>query len=131
MSDYQQEWAILHADIEKYERYSLLIKLTAALSSVLCEAFSMSLWFTIPVILVMWLQEGIWKTFQGRLGARIVYIEREIENKAKVEDPFQLYTQWEAQRPGIIGLIREYILSSLKPTVAFPYIILVALVIFF
>jgi hypothetical protein len=128
LSNYQQEWGILHADIEKYERYSLLIKLTAVLSSVLCEAFSVALWFTISVILLLWLQEGIWKTFQGRLGIRIEYVEHGMKNKAKEDESFQLYTQWQTQRPGIKGLVREYVVSSLKPTVAFLYIALVILV---
>lgn len=131
MSNFQQEWGILHADIEKYERYSLLIKLTAVLSCVLCEVFAIALWFTIPIVLLLWLQEGIWKTFQGRLGRRIEYVERGMKDKIKEDDSFQLYTQWQTQRTGIKGLVSEYIVSSLKPTVAFLYIALIILVALF
>jgi hypothetical protein len=34
----------------------------------------------------------------------------------------QLHTDWAASRPGSIGLIASYILSACRPTVAFPYL---------
>jgi hypothetical protein len=34
-----------------------------------------------------------------------------------------------AKRPSNIGLVKEYLFQSIRPTVAFPYIVLIALLI--
>ena len=39
----------------------------------------------------------------------------------------QLHSQWLAQRPGTFGLLQEYARSALRPTVAFPYPLLLVL----
>ena len=39
--------------------------------------------------------------------------------------PFQLHTQWLAARPGAAGLLRDYISNALRPTVAYPYVVLI------
>ena len=126
MNDFQKEWTVIHNDIEKYERFSLLIKLFAIFISVFSLAFSINTLFCTLLIMLLWLQEGIWKTFQSRLQIRILLLEHEI--RAKTENPaFQLYSQWQNERLGIITLLKEYLSNSLKPTVAYPYIILIIL----
>ena len=125
---FKDEWTELHAYIEKYERFSLLVKLTAVLVSVLSIGFSISVWIAILFILVLWLQDGIWKTFQKRLETRIFYVEKQIKEQPEdIEGAFQYYSQWENKRQGVVGLVKEYVLNSLKPTVAFPYIALVVI----
>ena len=128
MNNFQNEWAIIHSDIERYERFSLVIKLISVVISVIFITHSINEWFSIAVILVLWLQEGIWKTFQKRLESRIIFIEQELQTNSDEDGKaFQLYTQWNKQRQNISGLIKEYLSSATKPTIAYPYIILIVL----
>ncbi len=128
MNDFQNEWAIIHNDIEKYERFSLIIKLFSILICTLSIALSINSFVTIFLILVLWLQEGIWKTFQQRLATRIFLIENNIKNKTD-KNAFQLYSEWQNNRLGAVKLITEYISNSVKPTVAYPYILLVIMLV--
>jgi len=131
-NDSQNEWIVLHGDIEKYERFSLVIKLVSVMLSVFSIAFIANGWVTVAFILVLWLQDGIWKTFQKRLETRIVFIEQKLKNESdKSFTGFQLYSQWENKRQGVVGLIKEYLLNSVKPTVAYPYAFLIFLVLVF
>ena len=41
----------------------------------------------------------------------------------------QFYSNWEATRHSAVGLIKEYLLNALRPTVAYPYILLLGLLI--
>jgi len=128
-NDFQNEWGVLHGDIEKYEKFSLVIKLFSVFISVFSVAFVANGWIVMTVIFVLWLQDGIWKTFQKRLETRIVFIERKLKNEPdKDYMAFQLYSQWEGKRQGVVGLLKEYLLNSIKPTVAYPYAFLVLLV---
>lgn len=120
-----QEWTTLQNQHEAYERSALLIKLLAV---VLVAA---GFWFPSPplvaalLILVLWAQEAILKTWQARLAERLVVIEAALGGQTSVETlPFQLHTQWQAQRPSSVGLLLEYAKSALRPTVAFPYAVL-------
>lgn len=132
MNDLKKEWAILHGDIEKYERFSLVIKLCSVLVSVLCIAYLFYIWLSVAFILVLWLQDGIWKTFQKRMEARILFIENKLKDNADDNsEAFQFYSQWENTRQGIVGLVKEYLSNSVKPTVAYPYVILISLVLSF
>ena len=132
MNEFQSEWAIIHGDIEKYERFSLVIKLFSVLVSVLSIAYISDWWLAIGLILVLWLQDGIWKTFQKRMETRIVFIEQQLQDTADEGSmAFQLYSQWEANRRGVAGLIKEYLLNAAKPTVAYPYVVLILLMLVF
>lgn len=129
MNNFQNEWAIIHSNIEKYERFSLIIKLSAIFISFLSVFYAISEWFAMALILTLWLQDGIWKTFQKRLETRIIYIEQQLLNKANDDSAaFQLYSQWGSERSGVAGLIKEYFLSATKPTVAYPYALLLSLI---
>lgn len=127
-----QEWITLQNNYEQYEKGGLLIKL----SGVVLWAFGLALlvnpeFLTGIVVLLLWLQEGIYRTYQGRLGARILQIETLLKQDAPAT-PFQLHSEWLATRPGVVGLLMEYAKSALRPTVAFPYgvLLLVNLVMF-
>ncbi len=114
------EWLALHQDHERYERWALLIKLLALLVWLLGWRW----WVTWPVTLVvalLWGQEAIWRTWQARLAGRLLAIE---QDGAK---PFRLYREWRDQRPGTVGLALAYAKSALRPTVAYPYIVLLLL----
>lgn len=118
-----QEWAILHKDHERYDRYGLLIKLVATLACLLSLGLKINLWLALVFILVLWLQEGIWRTVQARTCKRLLSVEMMIKESDN-QSAMQLYSNWEASRPGMAGLIKEYLLNAIRPTVAYPYIIL-------
>jgi hypothetical protein len=77
----------------------------------------------ILILVILWLQEGIWKTYQARTCNRIELIEQALVEGDFVS--FQFYRQWTENRPSLTGLIMEYIKNSLKPTVIYPYIPLI------
>lgn len=128
----QREWEILHADHERYEHYSLAIKLTAVVLSFGGFSIGVDALPVIVFILVLWLQDGIWKTFQARIGARLLSIEAQTRAAYREAGAqHQLYSAWQANKSGILGLIKEYVFSALRPTVAYPYAALVLVVFFF
>jgi hypothetical protein len=131
MSSFKNEWAILHNDIERYERFSLIIKLFSVFVSIIAIAHSVTWWIAITLILVLWLQDAIWKTFQKRTETRVLFIEEKIKHSADEAEAFQFYSEWENNRQGMVGLVKEYISSALKPTIAFPYVVLVPLTLAF
>ena len=121
-----QEWQTLHQDHERYDRYGLLIKLTAVVVSLLALALGMTLLLTLIFVLILWLQEGIWRTIQARTSDRLLEIERLLALPGE-HVGLQFYSAWQATRPGTVGLLKEYLRNSLRPTVAYPYVILLAL----
>ncbi len=123
-----QEWTSLHQEHERYDRCALFIKLTAVLALLLSLGLSMSLWLGLIFIFVLWLQEGIWRTVQARTSARLLVVEQLIKQQTE-QSGMQFYSNWETSRPGTIDLIKEYISNALRPTVAYPYVILLGIVI--
>lgn len=127
-SELGREWCVLQNNHEQYERSALLIKLVAlvlCLIGLLLEADALLL---VPLLLMLWLMEGIYKTFQARLGARLLRVERLLAQGPRVTEPaFQLHTEWLAARPDAWRILSEYAASAASPTVAFPYALLVLL----
>ena len=122
----QQEWNTLQNNIERYEHSALWLKLAAV--AITLSSGSLSLWLAPALLLIVWLMEGIFRTSQARLGERIVLIEPLIAAaEADTGKACQLHSQWQAQRPGTFGLLLEYARSALRPTVAFPYPLLLVL----
>ncbi|MDP2788270.1 MAG: hypothetical protein Q8O79_09390 [Pseudomonadota bacterium] len=122
-----QEWIALQNNHEQYEKGALLIKLLAV---VLCAVgFALALHEVLigALLLVLWLQEGIYRTSQARLGVRILRIEQGL--KTGENAAFQLHSEWLASRPGLFGLLAEYAASALRPTVAFPYAVLLLMIV--
>lgn len=121
----QAEWLALQANHEQYERAALGVKLLAV---ALCALAFGARWLWV-LMLVLWLQEAIFKTFQARLGARLLRVEALLlkSGDAAPGQAMQLHSEWLASRPRGAALLREYALSALRPTVAFPYPVLVLL----
>ncbi len=119
---FAQEWGILQALHERYEFGALAIKLLAVLLFFAAAMFGLQgEWLAVMVVL-LWLQEGIFKTSQTRLGARLLTLEQLIaQDQSAAGLAFQLHSSWLASRPGTLGLLAEYARSALRPTVAFPY----------
>jgi hypothetical protein len=130
--DLAQEWNTLQNNIEQYEKGGLLIKLTAVVLCVVGLALGHHINHVIATSLligVLWIQEGIFRTSQSRLVERILHIEQLIKQdtpNGNVE--YQLYSQWLARRANTMGLIKEYAPSMSRPTVAFPYAILILII---
>jgi len=123
-----EEWVVLHADIEKYERFSLLIKLTNLLVLIISFATQLPMMFVLLISGLIWLQDGIWKTFQFRMNERILVLENDINNTfiGSTEKPqFQFYSEWEKNPKSFSALISEYLRNSLRPTVAYPHVIII------
>jgi|TARA_R110002111_G_scaffold142165_4_gene208182 hypothetical protein len=131
----QSEWTTLQTQFDSYEKCSLGIKLFSILvCCILVFSLNAGIW-SLWVVAILWLQDGIWKTFQNRIGQRLEVVEQAIQdNSNSTQDQIsqvgmQFNLTWSQSRPSPIGLVCEYIKQSLKPTVAYPYVILIALVI--
>ena len=125
------EWTTLQNNYERYESGALIVKLVAVVLFFAGFALEMGAWLVCAVVLVLWLQEGIFKTCQARLGERLLELEQ-LRSTDTADGPadkaFQLHTVWLARRKGTAGLLAEYALSACRPTVAFPYLVLIVLV---
>ncbi len=131
-----QEWVTLQDNHERYEHGALIVKLAAIVLFAVGAAWphgtvlAPHVFFGILcfVVCVLWLQEAILRTSQARLGERLLRIEAlvrsESDNNLAGTGALQLHSEWQAMRPGSFGLLREYARNALRPTVAFPYIVL-------
>jgi hypothetical protein len=121
MNALHQEWLALQAQHERYEALALGVKLAGFAAVVLVPVPRV----TLPLLALLWLQEGVLKTFQGRLGDRLLAIEPALKTGAGAA-AMQLHSDWAARRPRGLGLVAQYLKSALRPTVALPYPVLMA-----
>lgn len=133
-SAFAAEWLCLQNNHEQYERLCLWVKLAAVVLS-LAMLWGAS-WLGVFAVLVLWLQEAILRTSQARLGARILRIETILRapptlHESSAASAFQLHSEWLAARPGAARLLREYLGHALRPTVGYPYVVLLVLPAFF
>lgn len=142
-----QEWVTLQNNHAHHERVALALKLATVVLAVVLLALNLPAVLVGGVVLLLWLQEGIFRTTQSRLGLRLIRVERLIHQcqhqnllpdggsaaeqdlaatfAGKSSAPFQLHSQWQAQRTNSLGLLREYALNACRPTVAYPYAVIV------
>lgn len=126
------EWATLQNNYEQYEKNCLLIKLGSTALFVFCLVAELHTVPAAATVLILWIQEGIFRTYQSRLGERILRVEKLLrETSPQVVYAHQLHTEWQASRPGFGGLLVEYAKSMLRPTVAFPYLVLILMLLSF
>jgi hypothetical protein len=123
MKPLHQEWLALQAQHERYEALALVVKLVAFAATVLVPDNTLAL----LLLALLWLQEAVLKTFQGRLEDRLLAVEAAL--KAGGDAPaMQLHSDWLASRPRGLGLLGQYLKSALRPTVALPSPLLMLLV---
>lgn len=130
-ADFSSEWQTLHNSHEKYEHFALLIKIFAVALTLIAIMHSLSVFLILLLLAILWLQEGIWKTFQARTCMRIENIEQAMSKKQTDDSEisaFQLYSQWTKNRPTTTALLANYINNALKPTVIYPYLPLMLVV---
>ena len=87
-------------------------------------------WLTLSLLLVLWLQDAIWKTYQSRIEVRLLKIETKSAENQKDEidqGAFQFNRDFEQSRPSTKGLIVEYGKQALRPTIAYPHVVLVVI----
>ena len=118
-----REWTTLQHHHEYYEFGALAIKLTALVLFFAAMVLAVAPEFVGLLMAVLWLQEGIFKTFQARLGERLLAIEQALAGVTPTP-AFALHSGFQAKRKGPVGLVREYLSSAARPTVAFPYVVL-------
>ncbi len=126
----QQEWTVLQNQFDSYEKCSLAIKLSnVLLTCLLLFAFEVGAAALIFSAL-LWLQDGIWKTFQSRIGQQLAQVELAMQTASPNEQQaaMQFNLAWSQTRPNALGLVVEYIKQSLKPTVAYPHVLLVVFI---
>jgi hypothetical protein len=114
------EWQTLQNNYEQHEKNALLIKLTCLSIFLLSQAMGSPLLWATFIVLLCWMLESIFKTYQSRLGERLLKIEVSIK-QGKEHDGMQFHTEWQSNRTNGARLIIEYAKHALKPTVAYPY----------
>ena len=126
------EWSLLQNQFDSYEKFSLLIKL--ANIGVLAAAYftdHLSV-FILCLLLILWLQDAIWKTFQSRIDTRLLQLEQYLSSEHPLEKrdgkAYQFNSLYLKSRPGSIALVKEYLRQALRPTIAFPHLVLVLIV---
>lgn len=119
-----REWEQLQSHVEASERQALHLKVVAVILGGVAMLFGGQYALLGAVLMaILWLQNAIWTTFQERMSARLLRVENAIARREDIA-PFQLNASWQAQRPSLIGLLFEYLKQALRPTVAFPYPVL-------
>ena len=133
-SDLANEWYLLQNQFDSYEKYSLLIKLSAI--GLLCVAYFLNNLniFVFFLLLILWVQDAIWKTFQSRIETRLLQLENYISSDELSEDVndkvYQFNSLYLINRPSGIGLLNEYLRQTIRPTIAFPHILLLLMLCF-
>ena len=125
-----KEWTVLQTQSDAYEKHALYIKLVSIgifSAALITQQTGFGMVF---LLAVLWLLEAIWKTFQSRITDRILTVEGALKARPDLTDtdvvsPCQLNAEWLAHRHGFIGLIGEYLSQAVRPTVAFPYVLLI------
>lgn len=124
MNALHQEWLALQAQHERYEALAMAVKLVAFAATVLVPDNTLAL----ALLALLWLQEAVLKTFQGRLGDRLLVVEAGLKAGDGTQ-AMQLHSDWLASRPGGTGTVAQYLKSALRPTVALPYPLLMLFVV--
>jgi hypothetical protein len=117
-----KEWQTLQDNHELHEQNALFIKLAclALCAGGLTTGLALA-WIAFTVLLC-WIQEGIFKTYQSRLADRLLNVESLLRQTNTTQPAMQLHADWTASRPGGGALIISYVASACRPTVAFPYL---------
>ena len=134
MNSFAAEWQVLQTQYDSYEKCSLAIKLVAVMLFIFSLGLQINIGYTAVVIAVLWLQDAIWKTFQSRIESRLYVVEKQLvlttdsQVQIPTEQAFQFNSKFIEQRNTGLALIKEYILQAFKPTVAYPYVLLLIII---
>lgn len=130
-SDLASEWSLLQNQFDSYEKYSLLIKLASVLVLSVAYFTHHLHFFVFLLLLVLWLQDAIWKTFQSRIETRLLQLEKYLSGEQSLEradgKAYQFNRDYAESRSGTIALMNEYCRQAIRPTVAYPHVVLLFL----
>ncbi len=125
--EFKTEWCLLQNQFDSYEKHSLFIKLVSITALLAVEILAeLNVWIII-IFVVLWIQDAIWKTFQSRIETRLLQLENQISAQTE-ECAFQFNSEYLKLRLTGLALISEYLSQSIRPTVAFPHIVLILMV---
>lgn len=122
--EFETEWCLLQNQFDSYEKHSLYIKLLGVIVLLTAETSDLLGIFTVLLLMVLWLQDAIWKTFQSRIEARLLQVEKYISEGSE-EGVFQFNSEFYKVRSSGLSLVSEYIRQSIRPTVGFPHVVLI------
>jgi hypothetical protein len=122
--EFKAEWCLLQNQFDSYEKHSLYIKLISVIVLLAAEISDVISIFIVLILVVLWLQDAIWKTFQSRIEPRLLQIEKYISEDSKAS-VFQFNSEYHKVCLSGLSLINEYARQSVRPTVAFPHIVLI------
>jgi len=123
-SKFEAEWCFLQNQFESYEKHSLYIKLFSILVLVVSVITNTVSCYIVLILGVLWGQDAIWKTFQSRIEPRLLQIEKAIAEQSN-QAVFQFNLEYQKVSQSGAGLIKEYAKQAFRPTVAFPHVVLV------
>lgn len=123
---YESEWTLLQNQYDSYEKHSLYIKLVSILIFVFSEITDTNSVLIFGILWVLWLQDSIWKTFQSRIEPRLFQIEKNIRECVE-DNAFQFNSEYQTIESSGLGKIVEYLKQAMRPTVAFPHVVLIFL----
>ena len=118
----QQEWLQLQQSYDQMEKHALWLRLLCLTLWLALVENESSFVLQAGLIGFCWLNEALWKAQQDRAGARLQALEAALRDGKDIACQWQ--TSWQAERPGVGGLIGSYLQAALKPTVAVSYLIL-------
>ena len=122
------EWSLLQNQFDNYEKYSLLIKLSAIGLLAVAYLLNNLTDFVFFLLLILWFQDAIWKTFQSRIETRLLQLEDYLSCEELLENndakAYQLNSLYLKNRPSSVGLIKEYLRQAIRPTIAYPHVLL-------
>jgi len=120
---FQTEWCLLQNQFDSYEKHSLYIKLLSVVLFTV-QIFGSASIFLLLILLMLWIQDAIWKTFQSRIESRLLQIEKFIAERSD-QHACQFNSEFLKVRLSGLPLIIEYARQSIRPTVAFPHLVLI------
>ena len=105
---FKPEWSLLQNQYDSYEKHCLSLQLLSVIILSAAELYGSVNPFIISILLVLWLQDGIWKTYQSRIEFRLLQIE-EYTLIDSDESVFQFNSQFQKIRLSGLSLIGEYL----------------------
>lgn len=123
-NEFQTEWCLLQNQFDSYEKHSLYIKLLSVIILLMVEIFSSASIVILVILLTLWVQDAIWKTFQSRIESRLLQIEKFIAEGSH-QAVCQFNSEFMKVRLTGLSLMKEYARQAIRPTVAFPHIVLI------
>jgi hypothetical protein len=118
------EWCLLQNQFDSYEKHSLYIKLVSILVLLSAEISGFMGISLIFILFVLWGQDAIWKTFQSRIEPRLFQIEKSLSTNSN-ESACQFNSEYNKVSLSSLALIMEYARQSVRPTIAFPHVVLI------